>query len=595
LLQGETGQLHLRSVHIDLPSILEDIAHLTSEQAAKKNLRIVTLFDSAVPVMVKGDPDLLHQLFMDLAGYAIKCADHGVISIQARVQKELTSPLSVDFSISFISTDAFAGRLPTIQKRLEDASDSPVPEFGGADSELFICRQLLKQMGSTIRLIHIPEKESRIGFAIKFELEPQVTINEPALEFKGIRILVFDHDPTSRQILTKMLSAMGCFVKSVSSEPEIRPALVRGMITNLPFRVALLDMEMPHSSGVSVLQSLRQDDQIKNTNVIVLLPAERPKSSDTISQMEGINSLQKPVQSHELHDALASILGLRQEVPHEHNSIMAERVGGTRSASKLRILLVDDDDLNLKMGNIVLNHLGHAVELANSGEQAVGKVESQEFDLVFMDVQMPHMNGLEATRQIRALNNNRNNIPIIAMTASDTTRYEKICLEAGMDDYLSKPFNVNRINQIIAAYAAGDYGKGLKPTPSLKAAAPQDVSVVLDVSVGMSIFDNDIKQLEEFLREFLKGLGNRLEKMDVALNEKDWESLGNEAHNLKGISANLGAVKVSTLAARLEARARERTEELIHSSFQDLRGAISELVDLFPGLLSTFKDSMVKI
>jgi CheY-like chemotaxis protein len=274
---------------------------------------------------------------------------------------------------------------------------------------------------------------------------------------------------------------------------------------------------------------------------------------------------------------------------------MAERVGGTRSASKLRILLVDDDDLNLKMGNIVLNHLGHAVELANSGEQAVGKVESQEFDLVFMDVQMPHMNGLEATRQIRVLNNNRNNIPIIAMTASDTTRYEKICLEAGMDDYLSKPFNVNRINQIIAAYAAGDYGKGLKPTPSPKAAAPQDVSVVLDVSVGMSIFDNDIKQLEEFLREFLKGLGNRLEKMDVALNEKDWESLGNEAHNLKGISANLGAVKVSTLAARLEARARERTEELIHSSFQDLRGAISELVDLFPGLLSTFKDSMVKI
>jgi two-component system sensor histidine kinase/response regulator len=467
-------------------------------------------------------------------------------------------------------------------------------EFGGIDSELFISRQLLKQMGSTIRVISSLEKESNITFTLNFERELQFTIKEPRLEFKGIRILLVENDPTSRQMLTKMLNAMGCYVKSIASGTEARPALLRGLITNLPFRVVLLDMEMPLMNGISILQALRQDDQTQDTNIIVLISAENRDRLDDFSESEQINILHKPVNQSELHEVLESTLGLRQETPRESNSMMAERVAGDRVMQPVKILLVDDDDLNLKMGNIVLTHLGHQVDLASSGAEAVAKVESEEFDLVFMDVQMPQMNGLEATRRIRALKNAHRNIPIIAMTASDTTKYEKTCLEAGMDDYLSKPFNTNRINQIVSAFIADNYRKGLKAPKPLKATASPREQLILDVSAGMSIFNNDIKLFEDFMREFLNSLPTRLETMGIAVNAKDWESLGNYAHNLKGISANLGAMKVSGLAARLEARARERAEESVHLSFHELREAVSELINQFENLLSPLKNPTEK-
>jgi CheY-like chemotaxis protein len=589
LLPGKSGQYHLINIFINLPTIFDDIAQFTSEQATKKDLRIVTLFDSATPVKLKGDPDRLHQLLMDLVSYAIRCADHGDILIKGRVVKELVSSLSIDFSISFNSTVAFAARVPTIQKRLEDMNDSSIHEFGGIDLELFISQQLLKQMDSRIWVINSPENESRIAFILNFEREPQLTMKEQEAEFKGIRTLLVDNDPISRQVLTKMLNVMGCYVKSVASGAEVRPALVRGLITNLPFRVVLLDVEMHLADGVLVLQALRQDDQTRNTNIIVLMPAESRERSGNFPEPEEINVLHKPVRQSELHEVLESILGVQQERVHESKSILAERVARTRVLNTLKILLVDDDDLNLKMGNIVLSHLGHLVDMASSGAEAVAKVEAKEFDLVFMDVQMPQMNGLEATRRIRASTNTRKNIPIIAMTASDTTRFEKICLEAGMDDYISKPFNINRINQIVNAFSAGNYRKGLKaPKPEKTIESPSQI-LILDVSVGMSIFDNDIKLFEDFMREFLKSLPNRIEKMGIALNAKDWESLGNDAHNLKGISANLGVMRVSALATRLEAHVKERKEESVDLSFHELQGAISELVIQFEDLLSPLK------
>lgn len=596
MLKVETGRPRLKSVSFDLPCLLEDIVKSKIDQAAAKCLKITSLIDPAMPVMARGDPDSLHQLLMSLVGYAINCADHGDIFVQAGVEKETASASSVVFSISFNGTAAFIERQQALQESLDSADDSLIAEFDGIDSELNISRQLLLKMGSTLQMVNNLGKGSRLTFTIKFKRDAtvtkdvHVTKSEPAPDFKGIRILVVDDNPTSRQDLTKMLAGMGCGVKAVASSVEVRPALVRGLITNAPYRIVLLDLGILVMGGEDVLQLFHQDELTRNTKVILLVSTGNRNKLDNISRSDYSNILLKPVRPSDLSNALASTLGIRQDIPRENNSMMTERVAGSRDGHNLKILLVEDDELNLKMGNILFSHLGHTVDLASGGAEALAKLETRNYDLVFMDVQMPQMNGLEATRRIRALKNDSKKVPIIAMTAHDTSKYEKLCLEAGMDDYLSKPFNINRINQIVTAYAAGRYGKRLKsikPPETLQ--SPVDAPPILDVTVGMSIFENDVKQFGNFLKEYQEGLPKRLERMGGALNLKDWSSLENEAHNLKGISANLGVVKISHLAARLEVQSKERIEKPVHSTLSEITEAISELADQAPGILSPIK------
>jgi CheY-like chemotaxis protein/HPt (histidine-containing phosphotransfer) domain-containing protein len=226
------------------------------------------------------------------------------------------------------------------------------------------------------------------------------------------------------------------------------------------------------------------------------------------------------------------------------------------------------------------------VETAFSGAEAVAAVETRDYDLVFMDVQMPEMSGLEATRRIRAIKNDRKNVPIIAMTAHDVTLYEQRCHEAGMDDFISKPFNIQHIAEIIKACTEGKYGKGLKPVITPEPMTLPVEALLLDVAVGMLVFDNDAVRYDNFLKEFMEGLPKRLEKMTIALNAEAWELLGNEAHNLKGISANLGAGKISNRASQLEAQSRERTEEPAHSTLREIEDAISELMEQAPHIIS---------
>jgi CheY-like chemotaxis protein/HPt (histidine-containing phosphotransfer) domain-containing protein len=253
---------------------------------------------------------------------------------------------------------------------------------------------------------------------------------------------------------------------------------------------------------------------------------------------------------------------------------------------KLKILIVEDDELNLEMDRILFSQLGHKVDTSSSGAQALVAIEARDYDLVFMDVQMPGMSGLEATRRIRALANGKKNVPIIALTAHSKSTYEQLCFEVGMDDYLSKPFEIKRISQIVAACAAGQYRTRHNPRITSETIVPPDSVPSLDVSMGMPYFSNDSIQYDKFMKEFLEGLPIRLKTMHEALDLKDWDLLGNEAHKLKGISANLGAKQISMLASQLEAQSKDRTDGPARSTLDEVAEAISKLIDQAPNMLS---------
>ena len=552
---------HLNSVRFDLPCVLEEIVQSLASQAAMKELELISFIDPPTLVFTRGDPDYLRLLLMNLVSYAIKCADRGNISIQAKAEGETKSYSSVIFSVTFNPGIAFTNRQPAIQTRLEDPDDSQIAEPEGVDSELFLSQKQLKQIGNQLQVINSSENETRITFALRFRSDTLPKTSDLEIDFSGSRVLLVDDNLASQNALTKMINSLGCRVKVVASGGEVHPALVRGSVTNAPFRVVLLDMEMPGIDVASVLQAVHQDELTQNTKMVLLMSISQRNRLDGISELDRSNYLIKPVRKSELWVVLYSALGSRQNYAREHNHPGGALPPESEYTHKLKILIVEDDDLNLQMDRILFSQLGHNVDVASSGAQALAVLETRDYDLVFMDVQMPEMSGLEATRRIHALDTSKKNIPIIALSAHSESKYGQLCLEAGMDGYLSKPFENKRINQIISACADGQYRTRRNPTKTPETIPLPAEVPLLDVSMGLPYFSNDTFQYDKFLKEFLEGLPKRLENMEKALNMKDWEILGNEAHKLKGISANLGAMQVSNLASQLEARSSERTEQ----------------------------------
>ena len=590
MVNNETDQKQKDVIGFDLYSILEDIAQTTASQVVKQDLEVVLFIDPSTPIFVIGLPETLRRLITGLVGFSLKFADFGGIIIHSTLEKTTKIYQSVGFSVAFNGTSKFDELSPTIQSALAGHDSDNSVEKNIPDLQDLII--LAKQGQTKIILVATPGKESKFAFTINFQPNTLPIKSVPEIDLKGAHILVADDNPASQQALMVMLRSMGYRVKAVSNGALVQPALVRGVIANSPYKALILDMEMPGMDGKTVLQLLRSDDQVKNTRVILLVPVGHQIDLDEFSKSDYSAVLHKPVTRAELRHTLESTLNPR-EVLDPVKQEKKDAVSG-EGRKRLKVLLVEDNDTNLKMGTILFKHLGCDVETAFGGVEAVTAVEAQEFDLVFMDVQMPVVDGLEATRRIRSLRNGKGNVPIIAMTAHEVELYQQRCYDAGMNDFVSKPFDLKHIEQILDACSQGQYRSGMKqaviPEPKT---VPVEVPI-LDIAIGMHIFENDAKGYNEFIKEFLGTLPGRIMKMTQELNAGNWELLLNDAHNLKGISANLGLMKLSNLSARLENQAMDKAEEKAGATLHLMDVNLKEINEVTPQMIANFIEPLVK-
>lgn len=225
---------------------------------------------------------------------------------------------------------------------------------------------------------------------------------------------------------------------------------------------------------------------------------------------------------------------------------------GNMPSKGLFILLVEDDVLSQRMFSILCEFLGHKVDVAFNGVEGIEALRGCYYDLVFMDIRMPIMDGLEATRKIRALDEGCKNIPIIAITASDIPEEEKLCLDAGMNDHITKPLDLKRIQEILDAFKDGRYHHQENVTVDEILVESGSADVILDPKIALQNFGEDVIQYKEFIKEFLESLPHRIQVIEESLRSGDWKTAGNEAHNLRGVSASLGAFKLSALAGNLD-------------------------------------------
>jgi two-component system, sensor histidine kinase and response regulator len=573
----ESGQLQLEKIEFDIVDVIEGLGQTMASRAEAKGLELVIFDDPYIPPVVLGDPGRLRQILINLTENAIKFTNKGEILIQTDLQAESDEYLLVRFTVADSGIGIPKDRQKAIFERFVQAEGSTTRRFGGTGLGLTISKQLVEMMGGTIGLESEQGRGSKFWFDIKFErADYQLQEIETSGSLKGTRILVVDDNAKNCTILLKMLEGFGCTANAVQSGLEVIPELFRGLLTNAPYQLVILDMQMPVLEGEQILKIIRKEKLTCDVKVIILTSLEHQSEMNTIRELGCSGYLVKPVRQSRLRGTLEYAFGLRKTL----ESLNRKKTTGSLSTEQmippLKILVVEDNHLNQKMINTYLIRQGHTVELAGNGLEAIEVLKSRTYDLIFMDVQMPVMDGLEATRKIREQEGQKIHTPIIAMTAYALQGDNQRCLEAGMDDYISKPLDTRRLIQVI--YSWSKKKTGMLQAPNKVQPGPANTpESILDVGAALPRFSNDIKFYKSLLDELIDSLPTRIEELRSLNNDKRWERLADQAHNLKGVAANFGLLRMSALACQIDEFAKAENAEPVPGVIENAVRLLEEI------------------
>ncbi|GAA4380437.1 hybrid sensor histidine kinase/response regulator [Nocardioides caricicola] len=434
----EAGHLDLEELDLELVQVVEEVAELVAGPAREKHLELLAYCSPELPVALRGDPSRLRQVLLNLAGNAVKFTDAGEVVIRAHLESRDEDGVRVRFEVA----DTGIGVAPENQARLFDpfsqADSSTTRQYGGTGLGLAICQQLVTAMGGELGVDSELGKGSTFWFTVPLGFaENKAPVPRPIPALENLRVLVVDDNATNRMILHDQLAAWDMNVAVASSGPEALALLAGAARLGTPYDLAVLDFRMPEMDGVEVARRISADPTLAGIGLTLL-------TSDTVDRPEearraGVSAmLTKPVHLAQLRTALLQAAGAAGAVAEP----ATERLAQPLSTGRGRVLVVEDGEINQIVAIGMLERLGYTVEVADDGVAGVAALARSTYDAVFMDVQMPGLDGYEATREVRRMEAGARHTPIIAMTAGALDGERERCLAAGMDDYVSKPIEL---------------------------------------------------------------------------------------------------------------------------------------------------------
>ncbi|TKB25518.1 response regulator [Desulfopila sp. IMCC35006] len=575
----EAGKLELESRAFDLQDLIEDIIQLLSSKSRTRGIELAALIQPDANLYLIGDSNRLRQVLVNLIGNAIKFTRKGEVIVEVSTK---STDSGVDLSI--LIKDTGIGISEENIKRLfqpfSQADGTSTREYGGTGLGLVICKQLVDLMGGSLGVESILGKGSVFFFTLPMQMSPPVpALLHPGegLRLSGLKALAIDDNATNRSILCHQTAAwnMTC---DVAENGLIGLEKIRNSRAGEPYDIILLDMDMPQMNGIEVARRMKNDQQGAKVPII-MLTSLGAYGDIQMSKDVGIDLyLTKPVRQRDLYAAILSVINdPGAESPNAAAIDLVEKKNSRKSNDfGLKVLVVEDNTTNQIVATMMLRRLGCAVQIADNGAQAIDILEKTSFDLIFMDCQMPVMDGFQATRKIRELEiraNNTMHIPIIALTANALLGDRERCLEAGMNDYLSKPFQLDQLASIIGRWYKEPLPATKQPlvqaltetVASVGNGESEEESGILDDSVLASIrqlqMDDEPDLLSEVIRAYLHDTDMIILSLDDAQAEEDVEGLKSNAHTLKSSSANVGALLLSDAASRLEKYCATNTPE----------------------------------
>ena len=552
----EAGKLDIERIDMDLRGTMDDVGHLLAIQAHAKGLELITNIDATLPDWVIGDPGRTRQILLNLGSNAIKFTREGEVSIELRM-------ISTDSNGTTIRCEVRDTGMGIPEESLEDLFQpfsqidaSTTRHFGGTGLGLSIVRRLVELMHGETGVESSVGSGSTFWFTARYGISTRRPDTQPinVQVLTGRRALIVDDNATNRKVLTQQLLQLGMCPVSVDSA-DAAMQLLQENAGAPPFDLAVLDYMMPVCDGFELGQRIAADTRFAATRLVLLTSAHGMRGAQDFAKLGFAAYILKPVSHRDLRECLGRVMSMGPALMHDRTQpiVIAERV---REAPELRILLAEDNLVNQKVARGALEKMGLAVDIVGNGAEAVAAWQTGRYHLILMDCQMPIMDGYQATQEIRRSETGSAHIPIVALTADAMKDAAQSCREAGMDEYLTKPFDRKRLRETIERFLPM---RAERVAAQLKAVSPSPatVDVPVDWEKLLKVSDGDEEFTQDLVHLFIESGDAALRDIAVALDRGDLASVGRVAHSFKGSSANIFAESASAAAARLEEAARQ--------------------------------------
>jgi PAS domain S-box-containing protein len=550
----EAGKEELEHVEFRLRDSIADTLKSLALRAQEKEIELASHFPVDVPDALIGDPDRLRRIVVNLVGNAIKFTDRGEVVLRANLESQAKDDVLLHFSVTDTGIGIPVEKQQRIFEAFAQADTSTTRKYGGTGLGLAISAQLCELMGGVMWVESEVGRGSTFHFTAHFG-RAQAPVEEKIADAAPVKlldlpVLVVDDNATSRQILDEMIANWRMKPVTAKDGRSALEVLRRAHREGHPFRLVLLDAHMPAMDGFQVTTQVKHDPHLRGTTVILLTSAGHSEDMARAKSLGAAAAVTKPVKQSDLWDAI--ITALHVAARQKGRPSVAQRRSRT-AQHPLRILLAEDNPVNQEVAVHLIERRGHSVIVAENGRQAIAAIERHKFDLVLMDVQMPEMGGLEATKIIREKEKGSGHrLPIIAMTAHAMQGDREQCLEAGMDGYLAKPIDPKTFLQTVEGISErsmeSESGEGDETTRAAGA---------LDGKALLARFSGNRKLLRNIVKTFREDCPRMMGRIRAALTARDAVALADSAHALKGSIGNFGESAALETTREMEKAARQ--------------------------------------
>ncbi|MGD0543818.1 MAG: response regulator [Candidatus Acidiferrales bacterium] len=554
----EAGKLSVENIDFDLEKVLENVSNLISEKASAKGLELIFDIDSAVPRQLKGDPLRLGQILINFCNNAVKFTEGGEVVVKARVEQKDENGQLVCFSVSDTGIGLTAEQMGRLFQAFEQADTSTTRQHGGTGLGLAISKRLAQLMGGDVGVNSEPGRGSTFWFTAQLGDGAGTSRRTPKPDLRDRRILIIDDNPQARAVLASMLTSMTFMAHEAPSGLEGVEMVRQAAERNEPYEIVFVDWQMPGIDGIETGKRIRALPNLSVRPQLVMVTAYgREEVLKQAEENEFASVLIKPVTPSMLFDSAVEALGGGRESGSDVGADSGIDLVPLRDAL---VLLVEDNEFNQEVALGLLKDANMSIDVAQNGEAAVRMVGAKQYDVVLMDMQMPVMDGIQATKLIRA-NPLFRALPIIAMTANVMASDREKCDEAGMNDHVDKPIDPDELFRVLLRWIKRDGN-----TETAKAVGPIEIPQTahrnsdgddlqisgVDTKAALRRTGGNRKRYESLLNRFADSQADAVAEIRCALAAGDIPTAERTAHSLKGAAGNLGATALAEEAAKTE-------------------------------------------
>lgn len=582
----EAGKMDLEAIEFDLLAEMEAVVTMFGDSARKKEIELVQLQDFDVPRMVKGDPLRVRQILINLVSNAVKFTDAGHVALRVRLLAEESDAIAIQFCVEDTGIGIPKEKQELLFSEFQQADGSTSRQFGGTGLGLAICKKLVSMMGGVIEI----ESEDGVGSQFRFILRLQrsdKSVAYPALhgDLKGMQVLVVDDHHESRQFFEHAFENLSCQVKTVSTSLDAL-ATLRDLRFSASLDLLIVDFDMPVMTGESLVSEIRSMPYLDELPIIMTLSDLDKDTSRCSAELNVHNFIEKPL----------TITGLVEEVERAFGKFVSKDMGAEGKDNTLfwphaKVLLVEDNLMNQELARMMLSDLVAHVEVANNGKEALMALQRIEFDLVLMDVQMPVMDGFQATRMIRK-QPQWQDLPIVAMTANAMKGDREACLDAGMSDYLSKPVDMTDLKDKLITWLPIDAGGDVLDVVSVAhdignpgqsnggGTERESAEEWIDIEGALKRVGGNENRLKLLMSIFCQESMSVMSRLNEAIEANDTQQCIFIVHSMKGSASNLSALSLREAALNLEHAFKNKNRDNIAQLKERFRECLEGTLDV---------------